>query len=368
MADVSLKHVKKIYPGNVVAVEDFSLFIPHGSFLVFVGPSGCGKSTTLRMIAGLEEISEGELYIGGNLVNEVSARDRNISMVFQNYALFPHLSVYDNIAFGLKLRKTPKEELDSLVQEAAASLGIGDLLNRKPKTLSGGQRQRVALGRAMVRKPDVFLLDEPLSNLDASLRHAMREELTTLHKKLDTTFIYVTHDQVEAMSMGDMIVVMNKGKIMQVDSPQNLYHTPQNVFVASFMGTPAMNFLKAGLEKGDNGYFLCVGNVKIPLPVEQFPANKLDAYLGQVLTLGIRPEDLNFADAHQGHTLPCEVTLIEDLGDKSYVSVHFGQEVIRVKTLSNPPFTVGEQQQLAINLTRLHLFDQEEARICASSQ
>ena len=363
MADVTLKQVKKIYPGDVVAVEDFTLDVPHGSFLVFVGPSGCGKSTTLRMIAGLEEITEGELYIGNQLMNDVSANKRNISMVFQNYALFPHLTVYDNIAFGLKLRKTAKAEIDILVREAAGALGIEDLLSRKPKTLSGGQRQRVALGRAMVRKPDVFLLDEPLSNLDASLRHAMREELVALHKKLDTTFVYVTHDQVEAMSMGDQIVVMDKGKMMQADTPQNLYNKPQNLFVAGFIGTPPMNFLPVALDEKDGAYCLHIGSETLPLLPESLDTTKLMTLKGEVLTLGIRPEHLHFAAADEAHTLPVEVAIVEQLGDKSYVSVRFGQNLITVRVPADTEMEIGAKINLGINVTKIHLFDGNGERV-----
>jgi len=247
MASVSLKHIYKVYAGGVQAVNDFNLDIDDKEFIVLVGPSGCGKTTTLRMVAGLEEISDGELYIGDRLMNDVAPKDRDIAMVFQNYALYPHMTVYDNMAFGLKLRKMPKAEIETRVNEAAKILGIDHLLNRKPKALSGGQRQRVALGRAIVREPKVFLMDEPLSNLDAKLRVQMRTEITKLHQRLDTTFIYVTHDQTEAMTMGTRIVVMRDGFIQQIDSPQNLYDWPQNLFVAGFIGTPPMNFFN-GVE------------------------------------------------------------------------------------------------------------------------
>ena len=254
MASVSLKNVYKIYDGNVVAVSDFNLEIEDKEFIIFVGPSGCGKSTTLRMIAGLEDISKGELHIGDVLANDVSPKDRDIAMVFQNYALYPHMTVFDNMAFGLKLRKTPPEEIRRRVEEAARSLDIAHLLERKPKALSGGQRQRVALGRAIVRNPKVFLLDEPLSNLDAKLRTAMRTEISKLHKRLGTTFIYVTHDQTEAMTMADRIVVMKDGFIQQVDTPQNLYERPCNQFVAGFMGTPQMNFIDATIVRSGDDY------------------------------------------------------------------------------------------------------------------
>lgn len=248
MANLSLKHIYKVYPGDVTAVKDFNLEIADKEFIVFVGPSGCGKSTTLRMIAGLEEISKGELYIGDRLVNEVEPKERDIAMVFQSYALYPHMTVYDNMAFGLKLRKVPKDEIDKKVKDAAKILDIEHLLDRKPKALSGGQRQRVALGRAIVREPKVFLMDEPLSNLDAKLRVQMRTEISKLHQRLQTTFIYVTHDQVEAMTMGTRIVVMKDGIVQQVDSPQEIYNNPANIFVAGFIGSPQMNFIDGTIK------------------------------------------------------------------------------------------------------------------------
>ena len=266
MASVSLKHIYKIYQGGVTAVSDFTLDIEDKEFIVLVGPSGCGKSTTLRMVAGLEEISECELYIGDKLVNDVAPKDRDIAMVFQNYALYPHMTVYDNMAFGLKLRKTPKPEIEKRVREAAKILDIEHLLNRKPKALSGGQRQRVALGRAIVREPKVFLMDEPLSNLDAKLRVQMRTEITKLHHRLQTTFIYVTHDQTEAMTMGSRIVVMKDGFIQQVDTPQNLYDYPGNQFVAGFIGSPQMNFFTVKLTKSGDGVYAVFGNNKVKIP------------------------------------------------------------------------------------------------------
>ena len=268
MAGLSLRNIYKKYPGGVTAVTDFTLEIEDKEFIILVGPSGCGKSTTLRMIAGLEEISEGELFIGDKLVNDVPPKDRDIAMVFQNYALYPHMTVFDNMAFGLKLRKTPKDEIKRRVEEAARILDISHLLDRKPKALSGGQRQRVALGRAIVREPKVFLLDEPLSNLDAKLRAQMRTELNKLHKRLGTTFIYVTHDQVEAMTMGDRIVVMKDGFIQQVDTPQNLYDNPVNVFVAGFIGSPQMNFVDAKLASKDGKLVVEYGDAEKPFTVE----------------------------------------------------------------------------------------------------
>ena len=287
MASISLQHIYKIYPGDVTAVKDFNLEIADKEFIILVGPSGCGKSTTLRMIAGLEEISKGELYIGDRLVNDVPPKDRDIAMVFQNYALYPHMTVYKNMAFGLELRKTPKDEIDKRVREAAKILDIEHLLDRKPKALSGGQRQRVALGRAMVRNPAVFLLDEPLSNLDAKLRTSMRTEITKLHIKLGTTFIYVTHDQTEAMTMGDRIVVMKDGIVQQVDTPQNLYDFPVNMFVAGFIGSPQMNFLDATLEKNGDKYVVDISGDKVTLPAEKVTA-ELDKYVGKAVKAGVR--------------------------------------------------------------------------------
>ena len=284
MASVTLKNIYKVYTGGVTAVSDFCLDIEDKEFIVLVGPSGCGKSTTLRMVAGLEEISDGELYIGDKLVNDVAPKDRDIAMVFQNYALYPHMTVYDNMAFGLKLRKTPKAQIDKRVKEAARILDIEHLLNRKPKALSGGQRQRVALGRAIVREPKVFLMDEPLSNLDAKLRVQMRTEITKLHQRLQTTFIYVTHDQTEAMTMGSRIVVMKDGFIQQVDTPQNLYDYPTNLFVAGFIGSPQMNFFSVRLVKKDGGVYAVFGENEIKVPAEKLEKLKSDECIARKST------------------------------------------------------------------------------------
>ena len=299
MAGLSLQNVYKKYSGDVVAVSDFCLEIEDKEFIILVGPSGCGKSTTLRMIAGLEEISDGDVYIGDRRINDVQPKDRDIAMVFQNYALYPHMSVYENIAFGLKLRKTPKAEIKRRVEEAARILDITHLLERKPKALSGGQKQRVALGRAIVREPKVFLLDEPLSNLDAKLRAQMRTEITKLHQRLGTTFIYVTHDQVEAMTMGTRIVVMKDGFIQQVDSPNNLYRYPANLFVAGFIGSPQMNFIDAKIIKEGKDFFVEFGSEdteeragvknKIKLPESKNIDGKLEEYVGKDVVMGIRP-------------------------------------------------------------------------------
>ena len=291
MACVILKNVEKQYPNGFKAVHGINLEIKDGEFMVFVGPSGCAKSTTLRMIAGLEEITGGEIYIGDTLVNDVAPKDRGIAMVFQNYALYPHMTVYENMAFGLKLRKISKQEIDKRVKEAAEKLEITELLNRKPKEMSGGQRQRVALGRAIVRHPKVFLFDEPLSNLDAKLRVSMRVRITQLHKELKTTMIYVTHDQVEAMTMGERITVLNYGKIMQVDTPLNLYHRPANKFVAGFIGSPTMNLIEADLIEEDSKIYVKIADQKIPLNADK--AAKVKSYIGKRVIFGIRPESIS---------------------------------------------------------------------------
>ncbi len=302
MAGLQLKGIYKKYPGGVVAVSDVNLEIRDKEFIVLVGPSGCGKSTTLRMIAGLEEISEGELYIGDRLVNDIAPKDRDIAMVFQNYALYPHMTVFDNMAFGLKLRKVPKDEIERKVNEAAKILDLTHLLDRKPKAMSGGQRQRVALGRAIVRSPKVFLLDEPLSNLDAKLRAQMRTEISKIHKKLGTTFIYVTHDQTEAMTMGDRIVCMKDGFVQQVDTPQNLYENPTNKFVAGFLGSPQMNFIDASLKEEYGQYVVEFGSddtkssrgVKYQIIVPESKVNQdLANYVGKEIILGVRPESIH---------------------------------------------------------------------------
>ena len=292
MASLTLKNITKVYPNGFEAVKDFNLDIEDQEFIIFVGPSGCGKSTTLRMIAGLEDISSGELWIGDRMVNDVEPKDRDIAMVFQNYALYPHMSVYDNMAFGLKLRKVPKDEIDKMVKEAAKILDLTPLLDRKPKALSGGQRQRVAMGRAIVRNPKVFLMDEPLSNLDAKLRVQMRIEIAKLHQRLGTTIIYVTHDQTEAMTLGTRIVVMKDGVVQQVDTPQNLYEKPQNLFVAGFMGSPQMNFLDATVSVSGDVASLNIAGHAIPLPPAKSKKLIEGKYDGKVVTFGIRPEDV----------------------------------------------------------------------------
>ena len=382
MASLSLRHIYKKYPGGVTAVSDFNLEIKDKEFIVFVGPSGCGKTTTLRMVAGLEEITEGELFIGDNLVNDVAPKDRQIAMVFQNYALYPHMSVFDNMAFGLKLNKTPKEEIKRRVEEAARILDITHLLDRKPKALSGGQKQRVALGRAIVRNPKVFLLDEPLSNLDAKLRATMRTELTKLHKRVETTFIYVTHDQVEAMTMATRIVVMKDGLIQQVDTPQNLYDKPVNLFVAGFIGTPQMNFINGTLtqEKGsDDVYFNFDGN-SIKLPAEKANDETLKQYIGQEVVAGLRPECIHDDPMHlemfKDSCITVDVDVTELMGAEIYLYLNsydrapkegmssgkeIGDDPTRMiaRVSSRSTSRAGDTIKVALDISRLHFFDKD---------
>ena len=364
MASISCQHIYKIYPGATApSVTDFNLEIQDKEFIIFVGPSGCGKSTTLRMIAGLEEISKGEMYIGGRLINDVPPKDRDIAMVFQSYALYPHMTVYKNIAFGLELRKTPKDEIDRRVHEAAKILEIEHLLDRKPKALSGGQRQRVALGRAIVRNPKVFLLDEPLSNLDAKLRAQMRSELTKLHKKLDTTFIYVTHDQTEAMTMGDRIVVMKDGLIQQVDTPQNLYDYPCNIFVAGFIGSPQMNFLDGTLQKNGDTYAIDLDGTVIPLPQEKTADGKLAAYVGKSLKVGIRPEDMKddeeFLEKHPSSHIDAEVEVSELMGAEIYLYLTYKGQNLMARVAPTSKSRRGDKVTMAMDTHKIHLFDPE---------
>ena len=362
MASITLKNIFKVYPENVVAVSDFTLDIMDKEFVVLVGPSGCGKSTTLRMIAGLEEISEGELYIGDQLVNNEPPKDRNIAMVFQNYALYPHMTVYKNMAFGLELRKLPKDEIKQRVLEAARILDIEHLMNRKPKALSGGQRQRVALGRAMVRNPAVFLLDEPLSNLDAKLRSSMRTELIKLHKNLGTTFVYVTHDQIEAMTMGDHIVVMKDGLIQQVDTPQRLYDRPVNMFVGGFIGTPQMNFIKGVLQKSSDGFYVDMyGDIILIDSAMQNDA--LQAYIGKTLIIGLRPEDLsvttNESDCQSYSVITATVEVRELMGSEVHLTLNYKGEIITARTAPDTTCNAGEDIRLVIKTQKLHLFNAE---------
>ncbi len=363
MASLSLRHIYKIYQGGVKAVSDFNLEIDDKEFIVFVGPSGCGKSTTLRMVAGLEEISAGELYIDGKLVNDVEPKDRDIAMVFQNYALYPHMTVYDNMAFGLRLRKMNSKEIDKRVQEAAAILGITPLLSRKPKALSGGQRQRVALGRAIVREPKVFLLDEPLSNLDAKLRVQMRTEITKLHNKLATTFIYVTHDQTEAMTMGTRIVVMKDGIIQQIDTPTCLYDNPENLFVASFLGSPQMNFFKAQLVKEGDKLYATFGANKILVPESRAKRIIDDYYIGREVVMGVRPEDIHdeeiFISSNPDSIINAEIDVIEKLGNETilYMKVDGKEDYTIARIDARSQFSVGEKVNLAIDCNHIHFFD-----------
>ena len=366
MASVSLKHIYKKYPGGVTAVSDFNLDIKDKEFLVLVGPSGCGKTTTLRMIAGLEEISEGELFIGDQLVNDVAPKDRKIAMVFQNYALYPHMTVFENMAFGLKLNKTPKEEIKRRVEEAARILDITHLLDRKPKALSGGQKQRVALGRAIVRNPKVFLLDEPLSNLDAKLRASMRTELTKLHQNVGTTFIYVTHDQVEAMTMATRIVVMKDGIIQQVDTPQNLYDYPCNIFVAGFIGTPQMNFINGKLVKKNEDVYFEFEDKSLKLPAEKASNPDLKDYIGQEVIAGLRPEAIHDEPMHLAtfteSTVDTYVDVTELMGAEIYLYLTIGETNLIARVSSRSTSRAGDNIKVAFDLSRLHIFDKDTER------
>jgi multiple sugar transport system ATP-binding protein len=367
MASLTLKNINKTYPNGFVAVKNFNLDIKDKEFIIFVGPSGCGKSTTLRMIAGLEEITSGELWIGDKLVNDVEPKDRDIAMVFQNYALYPHMSVYDNMAFGLKLRKTPKDQIDKLVHEAARILDIEHLLDRKPKALSGGQRQRVAMGRAIVRNPKVFLMDEPLSNLDAKLRVQMRIEISKLHQRLETTIIYVTHDQTEAMTLGTRIVVMKDGLIQQVDTPQNLYDRPQNLFVAGFMGSPQMNFIEAKAVQSGNDVILAFGSHSIKLPEAKAKKVIDGGYIDKTVVLGIRPEDVKdeeaFINSSPESTLEATVRVYELLGAE--VFLYFTVDQFEITARVNPRTTArpGDTIKIALDLTKVHVFDKETEKV-----
>ncbi|MBO2522127.1 MAG: glycerol-3-phosphate ABC transporter ATP-binding protein [Firmicutes bacterium] len=362
MAGVTLERVTKRY-GNVIAVNNANLEIKDKEFIVLVGPSGCGKSTTLRMVAGLEEITEGNIYIGDVLVNDIPPKDRDIAMVFQNYALYPHMDVYNNMAFGLKLRKFPRAEIDRRVKEAARMLGIENLLDRKPKQLSGGQRQRVAVGRAIVREPKVFLMDEPLSNLDAKLRVQMRAELSKLHARLQTTVIYVTHDQTEAMTMGDRIVVMKDGVIQQIGAPLEIYDNPVNVFVAGFIGTPPMNFIDCVLLKEEDDYWVKTPAFRLKIhPDRARQIQNIDAYVGKEVILGIRPEDIHDAKISPGPedaTVVAMVDVTEPMGSEviAYFSKGDAQFVARIDPHTEA--TDGEEHPVSFNMKKIHLFDKE---------
>lgn len=365
MASISFKNVTKTYKGaKTPVVPRLNLDINDKEFIVLVGPSGCGKSTTLRMIAGLESVTEGELLIGGKVVNHVPPKDREIAMVFQNYALYPHMNVYKNIAFGLTLRKVDPAEIDRRVHEVAKVLDLDHLLQRKPKELSGGQRQRVALGRSMVRNPAVFLFDEPLSNLDAKLRTAMRTEIARLHKQLDTTFVYVTHDQTEAMTMGDRIVVMKEGVVKQFDTPQTLYSRPDNLFVAGFIGSPQMNFLPVAIQGAGDGLVAAIGPNKLAIPAAK--AQALQPYKGQTVTMGLRPEDFLPPDRlAEDNALDAELTFVELLGADYNLYLDAGDSRVTVKIPVTGPMPAKGPHRVAANMEKAHFFDPAtELAIC----
>ena len=366
MASLSLKNVCKVYPNGFEAVKNFNLEIADQEFIIFVGPSGCGKSTTLRMIAGLEDISSGELRIGDRLVNDVEPKDRDIAMVFQNYALYPHMTVYDNMAFGLKLRKVPSDEIDKMVKEAAKILDLVPYLERKPKALSGGQRQRVAMGRAIVRNPKVFLMDEPLSNLDAKLRVQMRIEIAKLHQRLGTTFIYVTHDQTEAMTLGTRIVVMKDGVVQQVDTPQNLYDLPCNMFVAGFIGSPQMNFIDATVAKKGGSYTLNFDKYEVPVPADKCAGGKLDAYVGKEIIFGIRPEHVHDEEDELNKAVmqfDATVDVTELMGAEIYLYVNIAGQPVTARVAPTSKSKVGDKIKICFSLDKLHIFDKETEQI-----
>lgn len=365
MASVRLDKVRKVFDGGVTAVHEMTLEIPDKEFVVLVGPSGCGKSTALRMIAGLEEVTSGDIFIDGERVNEVAPKDRDIAMVFQNYALYPHMTVYENLAFGLKLRHFRKSEIIRRVNEAAAVLQIEELLKRKPKALSGGQRQRVAVGRAIVRKPKVFLFDEPLSNLDAKLRVQMRTEISRLHRRLETTMIYVTHDQIEAMTMGTKIVLMKDGYVQQIDSPLGIYDCPANKFVAGFVGSPAMNFFDGTLERGETLTFVETGGgVKLPLVGEDAVA--LEHLTGKEITLGLRPEHLSYDSRQTARGVVCRVNieLVEPLGNEMFVHFSTGAKGTHyiARGAMNENIKVGDSLDLVFDTSKVHLFEAGSGR------
>ena len=363
MAGLSLKNINKVYPNGFHAVKDFNLEIDDKEFIIFVGPSGCGKTTTLRMIAGLEDISSGDLEIDGKRMNDIEPKDRDIAMVFQNYALYPHMTVYDNMAFGLKMRKVPKDEIDKAVREAAKILDLEALLDRKPKALSGGQRQRVAMGRAIVRNPKVFLMDEPLSNLDAKLRGQMRIEISKLHQRLGTTIIYVTHDQTEAMTLGTRIVVMSAGIVQQVDTPQALYDTPCNLFVAGFIGAPQMNFLDAVCKVDGDKVFLEIGKASIQLT--EAKAKKLieGGYEGKKVVLGVRPEDVyddaDFIAASPNTVIESEIRVYEMLGAEVYLYFDYEGVNMTARVKPNTKARTGDLVKFALDAEKIHVFDKE---------
>lgn len=361
MAGITFKHVVKSYDGDTVVIPDLNLEIKDKEFVVLVGPSGCGKSTTLRMIAGLETITDGELYIGDKLMNRVPPKNRDIAMVFQNYALYPHMSVYKNMTFALELAKVDKKTIDKKVHDAAKILGLEEYLDRKPKALSGGQRQRVALGRALVRDPSVFLLDEPLSNLDAKLRTEMRSQISKLHQRLGTTFVYVTHDQIEAMTMGDRICVMNAGVVQQFDTPKELYNNPANLFVAGFIGSPQMNFIEAEVHKADEGYDITFGNTHIKSTQDQ-----LAGYIGKKVILGIRPEDLyaekDIVDKSDS-IIDATVDLDEVMGSETLIYFNCKDAKFIAKVPSTVTAVTGDHIRFAVNTRKIHVFDKDTEQV-----
>ncbi len=361
MAQVVLSNINKIYPGGIVAVQDVNLTVTDKEFIVLVGPSGCGKSTTLRMIAGLEEITSGTVKINDRVVNDVPPKDRDIAMVFQNYALYPHMTVYENMAFGLKLRNFPKDEIHRRVMEASDILGITSLLERRPKALSGGQRQRVAVGRAIVRKPEVFLFDEPLSNLDAKLRVQMRTEISKLHIRLQSTMIYVTHDQVEAMTMGDRIVVMKDSLIQQVDEPLTIYEKPVNKFVAGFIGNPPMNFIEGHIIKKDNALFFQEHTFSVK--IIDAMRNHLETYIGKTVDLGIRPENIHdklfLAEAPPENTIKATVEVVEPMGSEVYLYFTTGHHSFVARVESHQRAEVHQTLEVVLDMSKVHFFDKE---------
>ena len=368
MAVVKFKDINKIYDNKVQAVFDFNLEVQDKEFVVLVGPSGCGKSTTLRMVAGLEEITSGEISIDGEIINEVHPKDRNIAMVFQSYALYPHMTVYNNMAFALKMHHVPKEEIDKKVRDAAEILGLTDYLKRKPKALSGGQRQRVALGRAIVRTPKVFLMDEPLSNLDAKLRVAMRSEITRIHKTVGATTIYVTHDQTEAMTMADRIVIMKDGYVQQVGKPKDVYNKPNNVFVASFIGSPAMNLFDAKMICKDEQIKIIFENAEIDLPKDMAKSMPKEFYDGEEHTiyLGIRPEDIYLSDQchveHSSKPIQMVTNICELLGSELFVYCNFNNKNLIFKTRADTEIDINQKISVCFNLAKIHLFDKDSTQ------
>ena len=359
MASVTYDHVTKKF-GETVAVDNLDIKVADQEFLVLVGPSGCGKTTALRCLAGLEEITDGKIMIGDRVVNDVAPKDRDIAMVFQSYALYPHLSVFDNMAFGLKLRRVPKEDIKRRVEKAAQTLGITELLNRKPRQLSGGQRQRVAVGRAIVREPKVFLFDEPLSNLDAKLRVQMRAEISKIHQQLQTTFIYVTHDQMEAMTMASRIAVINKGQLQQLDTPQNLYNLPTNLFVAGFIGSPAMNFFSATLRK-NGGMIADADAFTVPIPPDR--VRNLEPYIGKRVVFGIRPEDIHDLEFVPPNIpvakVPAKVDVTELMGNEILLYLLAGSNTFVARVDPRSKLRLGDTPQVAFNMEKLHIFDAE---------